>query len=85
MSGRFRKRGHAPQTVLTDNDVAYLERNTRCVLMIMMMIIMMMSGTMRRTSESGSGNNFVFIACIVEGSLDETISFWIWICNSSGH
>ena len=30
MSGRFRKRGHAPQTVLTDDDVAYLERNTRC-------------------------------------------------------
>ena len=64
MSGRFRKRGHAPQTVLTDNDVAYLERNTRCVLMIVMMMIMMimimimmMSGTMRRTSESGSGSN----------------------------
>ena len=60
MSGRFRKRGHAPQTVLTDDDVAYLERNTRCVPMIMMMMIMMMSGTMRRTSESGSGNNCLF-------------------------
>ena len=81
MSGRFRKRGHAPQTVLTDNDVAFLERNTRCVLiMIMMMItmmmcimmrmmIMMMSGTMRRTSESGSGDN----CQIVEGTLDDTI------------
>ena len=69
MSGRFRKRGHAPQTVLTDNDVAYLERNTRCFLMIMMMMIMMMSGTMRRTSESGSGNN----CQIVEGTLDDTI------------
>ncbi len=31
MSGRFRKRGHAPQTVLTQEDVAYLERNTRSV------------------------------------------------------
>ena len=42
MSGRFRKRGHAPQTVLTDDDVAYLERNTRCVLTMMMIMIMMM-------------------------------------------
>ena len=41
MSGRFRKRGHAPQTVLTDDDVAYLERNTRCVLMIMMIMMML--------------------------------------------
>ena len=55
MSGRFRKRGHAPQTVLTDEDVAYLERNTRCVNIMMMMMIMMVSGTMRRTSENGSG------------------------------
>ena len=60
MSGRFRKRGHAPQTVLTDEDVAYLERNTRCVtiMMMMMAMIMVVSGTMRRTSESGSGTNF---------------------------
>ena len=49
MSGRFRKRGHAPQTVLTDEDVAYLERNTRCVTIMMMLMIMMVSGTMRRT------------------------------------
>ena len=57
MSGRFRKRGHAPQTVLTQEDVAYLERNTRSV------AIRNQdndecdeySGTMRRTSENGSG------------------------------
>ena len=66
MSGRFRKRGHAPQTTLTDEDVAYLERNTRSVniMMMMMMMMMMMSGTMRRTSENGSGTIFGIIADI---------------------
>ena len=64
MSGRFRKRGHAPQTVLTDEDVAYLERNTRCVtIMMMMMMIMMVSGTMRRTSENGSGTIVGMLIC----------------------
>ena len=65
MSGRFRKRGHAPQTTLTDEDVAYLERNTRSVnIMMMMMMVMMMSGIMRRTSENGSGTIFGIIADI---------------------
>ena len=63
MSGRFRKRGHAPQTVLTDEDVAFLERNTRCVTIMMMMMIMMVSGTMRRTSENGSGTIIGMLIC----------------------